>query len=417
MFCSLCSSFPDNVCIEALSVTLDRRMLEASTRSVNKLQSRVAEMKASDSAKLAKEYAELVRGLAQQRVGGNGSSNSNETSNNYNSSSSNNTAGGFLQTEDTTSNNTNSSGASSGRQLIQSAADSVLANPLLTSDILEEAVPGNIRKAEHFVSFLKKIVQYFKTLMLGKDVVNKTPLAFLHDMYQATALERKPLRFTYTRLNSLLRTLEITSLEDFNALQDVANFATLVSTYMDGFAIITEPAGSVVTGITEPLLQLCCLDASIAIKPVLERFQSVCITSGTLSPIDLYPKLLNFQPVQRASLPMSTFRPCLLPLIVTRGSDQIPISTRFELRKDLAVIRNYGQLLIDVAQCTPDGICCFFTSYQFMEYVIGEWDRMRILQQVRIVFLHVFLYWFYCIHSLTTFRKEKDCFNCLKVSF
>jgi DNA excision repair protein ERCC-2 len=265
---------------------------------------------------------------------------------------------------------------------VQAAADVVFANPLLSSDILEEAVPGNIRKAEHFVAFLKKIVQYLKTQVVGKDVVSKTPLAFLHDMQAATALERKPLRFTYTRLNSLLRTLEITSLDDFNALQDVANFVTLLATYMDGFAVIMEPLGSVVTGITEPLLQLCCLDSSIAIKPVLDRFQSVVITSGTLSPIDLYPKLLDFRPVQSASLPMSTFRPCLLPLIVTRGSDQIAISTRYELRQDLSVIRNYGQLLIDVAANTPDGVCCFFTSYSYMEYVVGEWDRMRILQQV-----------------------------------
>jgi DNA excision repair protein ERCC-2 len=42
----------------------------------------------------------------------------------------------------------------------------------------------------------------------------------------------------------------------------------------------------------EPVLQLACLDASLAIKPVFERFASVVITSGTLSPIDLYPKLL-----------------------------------------------------------------------------------------------------------------------------
>ena len=55
-----------------------------------------------------------------------------------------------------------------------------------------------------------------------------------------------------------------------------------------------------------------------------------------------------------------------------RGSDQIAISTRFELRKDTAVIRNYGQLLIDTAAVTPDGICCFFTSYLYMEYIIGE---------------------------------------------
>lgn len=45
---------------------------------------------------------------------------------------------------------------------------------------------------------------------------------------------------------------------------------------------------------------------------------SSLLYSGTLSPIDLYPKLLNFQPVIRDSLPMSIFRKCLRPLIVTR---------------------------------------------------------------------------------------------------
>lgn len=39
--------------------------------------------------------------------------------------------------------------------------------------------------------------------------------------------------------------------------------------------------GSIVSGVNEPLLQLCCLDASLAVKPVLDRFQSVIITSGT----------------------------------------------------------------------------------------------------------------------------------------
>lgn len=324
----------DNVCIEALSVTLDRRMVEASSRSVGMLQRKVTEMKAKDSVRLTKEYQDLVSGLAMQGT------------------------------------------------ISRLGADTVIANPVLSNDILEEAVPGNIRKAEHFVSFLKKFVVHLKQLLTGKDVENKTPLAFLHNLHKLTALERKPLRFTYSRLNSLMRTLEVTSLDEYGALQEVANFATLVATYLEGFAIITEPLGSVVAGVTEPLIQLCCLDASIAIKPVLTRFQSVVITSGTLSPIDLYPKLLNFQPVVRASLPMTTFRSCLLPLIVTRGSDQTPISTRFEQRKDLPVIRNYGQLLIDVAASVPDGVCGFFTSYQFMEFIVGEWDRLGILAQV-----------------------------------
>jgi DNA excision repair protein ERCC-2 len=375
----------DNVCIEALSVTLDRRRLEASSRSVARLQSKVSEMKATDTAKLAKEYADLVHGLSQQRntaagawAGGNGARLAAPGGGQL-------SAGGFIDNEAPAGAGVGAGaggGGGGGAARVQSAADQVLSNPVLSADILEEAVPGNIRKAEHFVAFLKKVVQFLKAQLAGADVTNRTPLAFLHDLFGSTGLERKPLRFTYTRLNSLLRTLEITSLDEFNALQEVANFATLVATYTEGFAVICEPQGSIVAGITEPLLQLCCLDASIAIKPVLDRFQSVVITSGTLSPIDLYPKLLNFQPVQSASLPMSTFRHCLLPLVVTRGSDQIAISTRFELRKDTAVIRNYGQLLIDIAAATPDGICCFFTSYQYMEFVIGEWDKMQILQRV-----------------------------------
>lgn len=55
-------------------------------------------------------------------------------------------------------------------------------------------------------------------------------------------------------------------------------------------------------------VQLSCLDASLAVKPVFAKFQSVIITSGTLSPIDLYPKILNFQPVVLQSLQMTLTR-------------------------------------------------------------------------------------------------------------
>ena len=57
-----------------------------------------------------------------------------------------------------------------------------------------------------------------------------------------------------------------------------------------------------------PALQLACLDASLAMKPVLGKFQSVIITSGTLSPIELYPRILGFQPVVLQSLKMTLTR-------------------------------------------------------------------------------------------------------------
>lgn len=33
---------------------------------------------------------------------------------------------------------------------------------VLPDDLLHEAIPGNIRKAEHFVAFLKRFVEYLK---------------------------------------------------------------------------------------------------------------------------------------------------------------------------------------------------------------------------------------------------------------
>ena len=96
-----------------------------------------------------------------------------------------------------------------------------------------------------------------------------------------------------------------------------------------------------------PVMHFRCLDASIAIRPVFERFQSVVLTSGTMSPLDMYPRLLDFHPVIMASFTMTLARQCILPMIVAKGNDQVALTSKFEARDDTAVIRNYGNLLLE----------------------------------------------------------------------
>jgi len=86
-------------------------------------------------------------------------------------------------------------------------------------------------------------------------VVAETPLSFLQHLRDITYIERKPLRYcskihTYVwcsatvsrfcaeRLQSLVKTLEVSRLDEYSALQKVASFATLVSTYEKGVVII-----------------------------------------------------------------------------------------------------------------------------------------------------------------------------------
>lgn len=322
----------DNVCIESLSLYLTDDTMKRASRGANKLADAVDEMKAQDSEKLQNEYEKLVEGLRQNEI---------------------------------------------ARE-----EDLFMANPVLPKDLLDEAIPGNIRKAEHFISFLKRFIEYLKTRMKVLHVISETPVSFLQHLKELTFIDRKPLRFCSERLSLLVRTLELADVEDLNALKDIATFATLVSTYETGFQLILEPFETEGSQVPNPILHFTCLDASIAIKPVFDRFSSVIITSGTISPLDMYPKMMNFQTVIQESYTMTLARRAFLPMIVTKGSDQVSISSRFEIRNDPSVVRNYGSLLIEFSKITPDGMVVFFPSYLYMESIISMWQSMGVLDEV-----------------------------------
>ncbi|KAH7021063.1 DNA repair helicase [Microdochium trichocladiopsis] len=322
----------DNVCIESLSTDITEDSLRKATKGAQNLDRKIREMKETDREQLENEYQKLVEGLRD---------------------------------------------ASDARQ-----EDAFMANPALPDDLLKEAVPGNIRRAEHFTSFLTRFIEYLKTRMKVRQVISETPPSFLAHLKEHTFIEKKPLRFCAERLTSLVRTLELTNIEDYQPLQEVATFATLVATYEKGFLLILEPFESDTAEVPNPVLHFTCLDAAIAIKPVFDRFSSVIITSGTLSPLEMYPKMLGFSTVVQESYTMTLARRSFLPMIVTRGSDQANISTSFQVRNEPSVVRNYGNLLTEFARVTPDGMVVFFPSYLYMESIISMWQGMGILDEV-----------------------------------
>lgn len=322
----------DNVCIESLSIDITEDSLRKATRGANNLERKIQDMKSSDAEKLQNEYSKLVEGLRE---------------------------------------------AEQARE-----EEQFISNPVLPDDLLKEAVPGNIRRAEHFVAFLRRFIEYLKTRMKVTHTISETPPSFLTHVKDLTFIERKPLRFCAERLTSLVRTLELINIEDYQPLQEVATFATLVATYDKGFLLILEPFESEAATVPNPILHFTCLDAAIAIKPVFERFSSVIITSGTLSPLEMYPKMLGFDTVMQESYSMTLARRSFLPMVVTRGSDQAQISSSFQIRNDPGVVRNYGNLLLEFSRITPDGIVVFFPSYLYMESIISMWQGMGILDSI-----------------------------------
>merc|ERR1719242_823301 len=182
----------DNICIDSMSVRVNRKLLEKCQNSITVLEEEIKRIREDDSERLKNEYERLVQGLRQAQ----------ERRDN----------------------------------------DLILANPVLPDHVLQEAVPGNIRKGEHFVAFMRRFVEYMKTRLRVQHVVQESPAGFLSDVMKKVCIERKPLRFCAERLSSLIRTLEIPQIGDFSPLTVVAHFATLVSTYTKGFTIIVEPS-------------------------------------------------------------------------------------------------------------------------------------------------------------------------------
>lgn len=322
----------DNVCIESMSVVLNKKVVEKAEENLVSLTQSVERMKERNSDVLRREYEAMVEGLREANI-------ARET-------------------------------------------DMILSNPILPSEVLNEAIPGNIRLAEHFLNFLRRFLEYLKTRLRGSTITQESPATFLKDIQQKACIERKPLRFCAERLRNLIRTLEVSDITSFGPLVKVSNLATIISTYMRGFALIVEPFDDRTPTISNPIMTLSCLDATIAIQPVLARFQSVIITSGTLSPIDMYPKLLDFHPVILTSFTMTLARPCICPIIVSKGNDQVAMTSKFETRHDSSVIRNYGNLLAEMAAIVPDGIVSFFVSYSYMESTIATWYEQGIIDTV-----------------------------------
>lgn len=328
----------DNICIDALSVNIREATLRKSLGNITRLRESVQAMRNTNAQRLQTEYERLVRGMSTK---------------------------GILPDVP--------------------VSDAMLANPNIPEDIIEETVPGNIRKAEHFIHFLRRLVQYLRDRkMRGAESKQEQPSRFLYDMRTELQDDVRPLRFCSDRLKSLLQTLEIAEVAEFTPLQIVADFATLLGTYghTKSFGIIFEPVDERLPNVPDPVLQLACLDASLAMKPVFNKFQSVVLTSGTISPLPLYAKILGFQPIVMRSLSMSMQRQAICPLIVSRGPDQVAISSKYDCRSDISVVRNYGNLAIELADAVPDGMVTFFTSYVYMEQMISMWHEMGIINRL-----------------------------------
>ena len=72
----------------------------------------------------------------------------------------------------------------------------------------------------------------------------------------------------------------------------------------------------------------------------------------------------------------------LLPIVVSAATDQTHLSTEWLMVDNTNVIRNYGNLIIDLCKFVPDGLVVYFPSFELMEDFTFRWKKMSILDEI-----------------------------------
>jgi DNA excision repair protein ERCC-2 len=147
----------DNVCIESLSTDITEESLRKATRGAQNLEKKINEIRETDQQQLEDEYRKLVEGLR---------------------------GADEVRQEDAFVANPGKS--QSARKLLKLLL-TVRGLIALPDDLLKEAVPGNIRRAEHFVAFLKRFIEYLKVRMATPTCCGPDLLNCPSDAYESTA--------------------------------------------------------------------------------------------------------------------------------------------------------------------------------------------------------------------------------------
>ena len=75
-------------------------------------------------------------------------------------------------------------------------ASMTLTAPVLPADVLAESYSGNIRRAQHFVTFLQSVVEYLRRRLETRQVEKENPQTLLAKIVEATAFSPKMMKHT-----------------------------------------------------------------------------------------------------------------------------------------------------------------------------------------------------------------------------
>lgn len=243
-----------------------------------------------------------------------------------------------------------------------------------SSQMKSTPVPGNLRRSSHFLKTLKTAcVCIRQTLRALEPSINSCDY-FLFNIQKTWLISPTTLSYSSFLLCTLLNFLHLppTQNENYFSLYTVCEFFSLSSCQSEVYSVIYEPHSEQASA-RNPVLQLSCCDPSHFLQTLLSSFTCKVLFTSLSAKLSS-----NFLGVESKAFIYPDI-PDICSLILIRGSDQMFLSTKSEEKVDDGVIRNYGEVLLDLSEVVPDGLVAIFPDWKTLISYIVKWNESGLL--------------------------------------
>jgi len=162
----------------------------------------------------------------------------------------------------------------------------------------------------------------------------------------------------------------------------VENFIfTLSNQDKDGRVLIYEEKKNII-------FKYLLLNPSNAFKSLVEEARTIVLAGGTLEPISdfieqLFPYLDQENQIVHYSYDHVIDSSSLLTMIVEKGPLGSPFLFNYENRNNTQMLKELGQLILNVVNVIPDGVVIFFPSYHYLNEVWEFWNNNNYTKQIK----------------------------------
>lgn len=217
----------------------------------------------------------------------------------------------------------------------------MFASPLIANERLSDknTIPGTIRKPANFLNFLKRAIMYLKHKVFLQATTKAkeekreciSPLRIQCELNYEQFIDNASIKLALSRLGMLLFTLRVKNIKKYKPLVKVLDFLTMVVSHSVRFALYKDPYPDFKKfKQVRVLLQLACLDPAVAFKPLEAVARNIVVTSGNLTPSEMYSKLLEvpFKTIKHFTLD-SQFKSVFCPLVVSKANDNVVYTAKY----------------------------------------------------------------------------------------